>query len=377
MHYDKKIAIALGVLLVGVVAAFFFRLEPDPRITGPQLADAKSLDARIADKPIRPYDSPAIVNTRRSNTSAGVRTASAKRKPDYNYDSGFTDPPGVRTASNNQPAGGATTLGPPEPIKPNSGDDDGTEYAPIPVPDHNAAWNPLPTKKKQAPLAPSPRKTNRPVKSTERFREYQVKPGDTLSGIAQKFLGRASRYRDIYEANRKVMRSANDIRPGMTLRIPIRDADRSASPSSDSRNNGRPFPRAKGHVPPVEFTPPPQWNGTRTPPAKQQPPFRNDRRFRPVRNSPFILDYKRKPVPPGSGSRPATGSSNSSRPFARGGNIAAPNQRVYVVKSGDSLERIAVRFYGTRKAMQRIMDANKGRIDRIDRLYPGTPLLLP
>ncbi len=59
--------------------------------------------------------------------------------------------------------------------------------------------------------------------------EYTVKSGDTLSGIAQHFYGRASRWREIYEANRNALASPEALRAGMKLMIPPpRDKARAA-----------------------------------------------------------------------------------------------------------------------------------------------------
>ena len=384
MHYDKKIAVALGVLLIGVVAAFFFRL-PDPRLQAPQLVDAKSLDERIADKPIRPYESPAIVGTQRKAKPSNVRAASVQKKPQYNYDDGFSDPPGVtivnpppgnnvgNNTDNNRPA---TTLGPPEPIKTNNSDNDDRPFAQIPVPDPNTGWEPSP--KKNSPMAPDPKRRpqeTRPiVKQTAppATREYRVQPGDTLSGIAHKMLGRASRYHEIYQLNRNTMRNANDLRPGMVLRIP----GQSTTATQTTSGSDRPFPKRRGYTPPVEFTPPPNTGNRGDKPfprtssrTNSKYPFAGDQRFQSVRNSPFVRKKKHVTVPDWKEKRnPNAGKVQP---------ISAPQQRVYVVKSGDSLEAIAIKFYGTRNAVRRIVDANKGRIDRLDRLYPGTPLVMP
>ena len=49
---------------------------------------------------------------------------------------------------------------------------------------------------------------------------YVVKKGDTLSAIAQHTLGKASRYPEIFEANRPMLSDPDKIYPGQTLRIP-------------------------------------------------------------------------------------------------------------------------------------------------------------
>jgi nucleoid-associated protein YgaU len=49
---------------------------------------------------------------------------------------------------------------------------------------------------------------------------YTVQPGDTLSKIAKQFLGDASQYNRIFEANRDQLKDPDKIRPGQKLVIP-------------------------------------------------------------------------------------------------------------------------------------------------------------
>ena len=49
---------------------------------------------------------------------------------------------------------------------------------------------------------------------------YVVVPGDTLSGIAKKFYGKASLYMKIFEANRDILDNPDKIKVGQKLRIP-------------------------------------------------------------------------------------------------------------------------------------------------------------
>lgn len=51
-------------------------------------------------------------------------------------------------------------------------------------------------------------------------RRHIVAKGDTLFNLAQRYYGDRSRWRDIYGANRDVMRAENDLRIGIELRIP-------------------------------------------------------------------------------------------------------------------------------------------------------------
>src|ERR1035438_206623 len=51
-------------------------------------------------------------------------------------------------------------------------------------------------------------------------RTYVVRPGDTLSGIAQRFYGRAADWPSLYEANRSKIRSVGLIYVGQMLSVP-------------------------------------------------------------------------------------------------------------------------------------------------------------
>jgi nucleoid-associated protein YgaU len=49
---------------------------------------------------------------------------------------------------------------------------------------------------------------------------YTVKSGDTLSGIAKRFLGDANAYMEIFNANRNILKDPDQIQPGQVLKIP-------------------------------------------------------------------------------------------------------------------------------------------------------------
>ncbi len=49
---------------------------------------------------------------------------------------------------------------------------------------------------------------------------YEVKRGDSLSKIAKKYYGDASKYTVIFEANQPLLKDPNKIYPGQMLRIP-------------------------------------------------------------------------------------------------------------------------------------------------------------
>ena len=54
----------------------------------------------------------------------------------------------------------------------------------------------------------------------EQARHYTVRPGDTLSSIAQRFYGSTADWRLLYEANRSVIKNPDVIFPGEVLSVP-------------------------------------------------------------------------------------------------------------------------------------------------------------
>jgi nucleoid-associated protein YgaU len=51
---------------------------------------------------------------------------------------------------------------------------------------------------------------------------YTVKKGDTLSEIAERELGGASRWKELFEANRTILKDPDKIQPGQVLTLPKR-----------------------------------------------------------------------------------------------------------------------------------------------------------
>ena len=58
--------------------------------------------------------------------------------------------------------------------------------------------------------------------SDEGFESYTVRKGDTLSGIAQHHLGKASAWPEIFAANGGTISDPDEIREGQVIRIPKR-----------------------------------------------------------------------------------------------------------------------------------------------------------
>lgn len=77
-----------------------------------------------------------------------------------------------------------------------------------------------------APAAPQRAAVANPTPAAERT--VTVERGDTLSSIAARVYGNPSQWRRIYDANRNLLRSPGDVRPGQTLILPP-DVERSAT----------------------------------------------------------------------------------------------------------------------------------------------------
>ena len=64
---------------------------------------------------------------------------------------------------------------------------------------------------------------NTPVETRQKIKTnllHIVRSGETLSGIAQDYLGSSRHWRRLLEANRQVLSDPNKIRPGMKIVIP-------------------------------------------------------------------------------------------------------------------------------------------------------------
>lgn len=71
---------------------------------------------------------------------------------------------------------------------------------------------PAATAQKQTPQTQAPARTA--------GRRHTVRAGDTLSKLAQEYYGNRARWREIYQANRSIMRNESDLKVGMELVIP-------------------------------------------------------------------------------------------------------------------------------------------------------------
>jgi len=85
----------------------------------------------------------------------------------------------------------------------------------------DAGWSDLTADITINPALPAPAAASSSAGSASASgRTYTVKPGDTLSAIAQQFYGKASEYNKIFQANRDKLSDADHIKAGQELVIP-------------------------------------------------------------------------------------------------------------------------------------------------------------
>jgi phage tail protein X len=223
MHRDKRLGLALGILLLGIVGAFFFRNEDNPTAAPPKLADAAKLDAQIAENPVGPYLT-GLEDDDEIFTSSRNVSRSSDSDP-------WGTPDFLRSGNANRDLPGAN--GPPSPIDTRVSTVDG-----IPIPRENAAWEPV---KETNPRTNNVRTQPVSMRDEQGYLIHRVQKGDTLSELAQRYLGSSARFGEIYEANRNLLRSPNDLRLGIPLRIPQKETAKSISARRANRIETQPI----------------------------------------------------------------------------------------------------------------------------------------
>ena len=288
MHRDMKVGLSLGVFLVGVVGALFFRREPEKKPVSPQLQNTSQLDQQIAEKARGPYlsqpeeflDSKPATVAKTSEKSN--RTAATLSLEDEGQPQGSANNRGGSSGSNHV----ASTVPPPLSA--------------------NAEWEAVGTPGPIAAATPSTNNRNVPVARTatvaETTRTHVVQAGETLSGLAGKYLGSTARYREIYDANRDVLRSPNSLTEGLTLKIPAKSARRGAGdthPAIAGQTPSSRTPAAENMTRPVSqqldrspATTDVGENVSSPAPASERPVPR----FTPVRRSPFAAGRNTQPA---------------------------------------------------------------------------------
>ncbi len=216
MHPDRKIGIAMGILLVGVVGALFFRNEPLEQELSLSAQREQELNERLRERDVSLYPDEDTAVDDFADTQIQLNELLEQRQ------SGNKVVP--------------TPMRREDPLPPVAKLPEQRNHKPLDfTPPHhllksevdvNVAVENVQDKQPRViddslvnANSFEPSKDDFTADSTE-YDEYTVKFGDTLSGISQKFLGAHSRYREIYEANKDRLRSPDDLRVGKAIRIP-------------------------------------------------------------------------------------------------------------------------------------------------------------
>lgn len=288
MQRDMKVGMALGVALVGIVGALFFRRDVTPTDTPPPpLVGAEEIDQQISEKAKAPYIQGLDEELGDPAPLPSPTTASSKPKPktDAYQVPGFLskeDEAEHRAFLSGKPASAPDPIAPAVPgtaIRRESSSPRDTAGVPEPPPAHNRDWEPAGA---ATPSAPS----DRPARATANGgdagasrRTHTIQPGDTLSGIANRYLGSSARYREIYDANRHVLRSPDDLPEGTQLVIPEGAGKGLIARPASSRGNES--------ADPVRERIPAESRPSREPAVSGEFQSGGGLRFAPVRRGPF------------------------------------------------------------------------------------------
>lgn len=433
MQRDLKIGLSLGVLILGVVSALLFRKDSGIDKTSPLLQSGKQIDQVISERSHTPYmtgdvefdeDSTAGRQFTEDDLELVERPAHAV-PPSWlaqDDEDAFTRSP-KRNASKN-------------PLQ-----DDAVAFLPIEtrvVSQHT-----------QNEVKDFAEKQNSDGSSLS-TRTHVIKAGETLSSIANRYLGSPNRFQEIFDANRQTLADPNRLPLGIAILIPS-----GTKATSKSRTIVESHAQQQAVIPQDSFDgdfgvtpirPPrasiidvqpisPQGATTVTGTSAVSPPVTlptetakkfvapNRRRYPlpAIRSQPQPTMPANEPAPAGPTiPAPAAPILTSPVPTPQSleeltdleiqPSVISPPQKEsvepsltipvptrkgevslsietddspvisthrYVVRRGDTLEKIAQWFYGDARRSQEIYSYNRNRLTRPDAIREGMELLLP
>ena len=259
MHTDRKIGFAMGILLIGIVAALFFRNEPLVDSSVPTVRRERELNQRLRERDVAVYlkddandsQKPDVAETGTETEPAWtlrdvLKNMDARNKsipsPVVRSEKGLGKPRrksapaeinesglGVEVIPRGRDELPGRTLLADGSLDEDSGvvtDTPRTKLPPLmpvvePIPDEKPqSQQPDATDSEGKPTTTAGPEMKPEFQPPLEFDEYVVKYGDTLSGIAQKMLGSQSRYQEIFEANRDRIASPDRLDVGKPIRIP-------------------------------------------------------------------------------------------------------------------------------------------------------------
>jgi nucleoid-associated protein YgaU len=94
-----------------------------------------------------------------------------------------------------------------------------------------------------------------------------------------------------------------------------------------------------------------------------------------------LLDFfkrgKEQPIEQRPVSKPAENVQRPAQPTGTGAAGPSQTQREYSIQPGDSLSKIARKYYGNAADWQKIYNANKDKIKDPNMIYPGQKIIIP
>ncbi len=180
MPVQRKLFVVAVVVVIGVAAALAFRKSPTPESETPAVATSNSA-ARV--EPALPADKPAPVSHLTGRIDPPEQARDVRSQPSASY--------------NDRPGFGLSTMPPA-----------GAGYSSLPAAG-GAASNSISSSASAAP-----------GEGFSELRRHKIADGDTLSGLAVRYLGSADRYREIYELNRETLANPDLLPIGTELKIP-------------------------------------------------------------------------------------------------------------------------------------------------------------
>ena len=252
MHPDKKVGLALGILLIGITGAFFFRNDaPSSAQETLTLTDPAALDRKASQKPGAPYFPEPKVQEGNGDPGSDLASVPESSASDVI--------PGLPRVG---PTGYQGMLA--EPISVDALQDSTEQFAdrkaPLPSPgrDLDSLENVLARNaeaRNSAELQPGEATAARVVvdgglssaksgpsrqsstTSSPTFITHEVVAGDNLSRLAKQYLGSHAKYLTLFEANRDVLATPDDLSLGMKLKIPVKSSATNASSGRGSASS--------------------------------------------------------------------------------------------------------------------------------------------
>jgi nucleoid-associated protein YgaU len=381
MQRDLKIGISLCFLMFGVVGALMFRREqPTVKAQGLQVKTARQLDQKIAQRGHMPYMTGEI-------ESDEAEEAEALKKKQGAHSVHL------------------------QPTLHAEGEDD-LVAPPL------AGIGQQGTKRTIGADSRRPRDAMAPRVVAENIiagpQTHTIQSGDTLSSLAEKYLGSQKRFQEIFDANRNLLTSPNRLPEGVVITIPslakeVRRISDQPSIGTQISQPGRHGSRELTDIRPI--APGEESGQSNSVPTSGTPEIEANTPLNTVANSGDIGAVSQKPDESQAGET-KTGETTKKRSFSAGrlpfGKSISPRtnstrkaldleveatprvreqggfdpahdsaRQVYQVRRGDSLERISQKVYGTPKRAAEIFNANRDKLASPDAVKEGLELNLP